>query len=604
MAQKRSAQKLFEQAQTTRSISKAEQLYKDAILKDKSYTQAYITLATLYNSQNNSFREAEILTDALANTTTNKRPLFIRLANAYYLSGQYQLAQETLNKLTNRSQALEHLESCIAFSCDAIQHPSPYIPENLGSKINTLFDDYWPAISIDEQKITTTVLIKKDQGNFFSKNEDLYQSYKTKDGWSQSKAISPIINSSKNEGAQCLSSDGKMMLFTACDRNDGIGSCDIFICYQKNNTWSSPKALPEPINSPYWDGHPSLSADGHFLYFSSDRKNGLGGKDLYRAQIKLNNQGVIVQAIQHLGNKINTAKDEVSPFIHPDSKTLYFSSNGHIGLGKMDIYTTQINADFSAPILNLGYPTNTYQDEIGLVVNASGDKAYFSTQRDDSKGKDIYQFTLSNTYRPEATTYLKASIYNKETNDIISAKLQLHEIKNGKLYYESNDITHLTIPLISNKDYAINVEKAGFLFYSTQFSSENSLGKPLIKDIYLSPIEQNNSIVLNNILFSFNTSQLDTSYNNELNMAIRLIKSNTQLHFCIEGHTDKIGNEKYNQQLSEDRAHAVFQYFITKGINPKQITYKGFGSQRPISDFAYENRRTELRIISPLKQKQ
>lgn len=585
-------------------MNEAALLYQQAIQKDKSYVKAYSTLANLYHRIERNTEETHLLQEAIAHTESEDRQFKMRLIRAAFLSGQYELAQHTLNEFDTLPISLQHLQACVAFSLDAKAHATNYQPQNMGPQINTKYDDYWPYISIDEQEITTTVLVKNDSNDFFTSNEDLYKSEKTAEGWSKSKAISPIINSSNNEGAQCLSADGKTMLFTACNRSTGIGSCDLFITYQNHGTWSAPKALPEPINSKYWDGHPSLSADGQYLYFASDRIHGIGKRDIYRATIAIKNDNVKVKKIQHLGANINTSEDEVSPFIHPDGKTLYFSSNGHVGLGRMDIFKTQISDDFSAPITNLGYPVNTHSDDIGFIVNTAGNTAYFSSQRNDSQKKDIYSFALNEAMRPEATSYFKAILYNAENNKQITAKVELRHLANDKIYYQNDNIDEFIIPIRCHERYAISIEKAGFLFYSSQFSPEKESASPLIKEIYLRPIKTDQSIVLHNILFEFNTAKIDTSFSSELHKALVLMHQNPKLHFCIEGHTDTIGNIAYNQKLSEERALAVQQYFIKHGIDSMRLNHKGYGSSRPISANPAENRRTELRIIPPPAQKQ
>ena len=603
-SQKRSALKRYNQAQESKSMTEAERLYLEAISKDAHFIKAYSALAHLYHNTQQNAAEAQTLQKGIANNYGDTKGFKLRLARAAYLAGDYDLAQASINRISPLPKTLEHLQACITFAIDAVNNANEYQPQNLGSAVNTQYDDYWPYISVDGQEITTTVLIEKDSTSIFFANEDLYKSKKTAQGWSKSQAVSPIINSPKNEGAQCLSADGRTLLFTACNRSTGIGSCDIYISYQRHGIWSPPKALPEPINSPYWDGHPSLSADGQYLYFASDRKFGLGKRDLYRAKLNIQGDHINVIDVQHLGANINSKEDEVSPFIHPDGKSLYFSSNGHVGLGRMDIYKTEITHDFSAPIINLGYPINTHNDEIGFVVNTQGETAYFASEREGSRKKDIYTFTLDQTLRPQASTYFRARIFDAESRKRINGKVELRNLSNQQIYYQHQHINELVVPILCSESYAINIEKNGYFFYSYQFSPEQRDQTPLVKDIYLKPIKTNSTFTLHNILFAFNTAQLDTSFHYELDRTAQLILDNPELHFQIEGHTDSIGSKTYNQELSEARALAVQNYLIRHGVPASRLSHKGYGSSHPISESPAENRRTEVRIILPQEQKQ
>ena len=190
------------------------------------------------------------------------------------------------------------------------------------------------------------------------------------------------------------------MYFTACDRPGGMGSCDIYFSAFNDGKWSEPYNLRSPVNSSHWESQPSISADGKRLFFSGNRPGGMGGKDLWYSVMNDRNQWITPV---NMGDKINTEGDEMSPFIHFDGKTLYFASDGKTGLGGFDIFMTRMNSDstWSEP-QNLGYPINTYNDEMGLVIESGGKKAYFSSIRDKINSKDIFYFDLYESARPAA----------------------------------------------------------------------------------------------------------------------------------------------------------------------------------------------------------
>ncbi|MDA3854140.1 MAG: OmpA family protein [Bacteroidales bacterium] len=597
-AQKKSAQKLYAEALTLVNQQDAILLFQKAIAKDSTYAEAYLDLARKYDRLEQYDQQVNTL--YVASKKCERKSLWIlaQLSKAAYLNGDYQMAYNAITELSDQNNTeMQHLKANIEFSIKAVSEPYTFDPINLGEQVNTPYHDYWPSLSIDEQEIVTTVFVDIKDGQILNTaQEDLFYSQKEGQQWSKTKPLSHIINSARNEGAQSLSANGKTMLFTACNRFDGIGACDLYIAYRKNGVWSPPVPLPEPLNTIAWEGHPSLSSDGKLLYFSSNRKGGYGGRDLYRAEINLS-PTVTIGEIINLGAQINTEKHEISPFIHPDGKTLYFSSDGHIGLGRQDIFHAQKDSTglFQSPS-NFGYPINTHHDEIGLVVNAKGTRGYFSAERESSLKKDIYSFDIPTEAQAEEVTYLKASIKDKTERKRLEAHIEVTSITTGELVYSAKQVSDFTIPLPFGKDYAINVSCPDHLFYSENIALSQNTDTPFEKEILLAAIKSGERIILENVLFKVDSYELDTSFTAELNKAIALIKANPKLQFEISGHTDNVGSIEHNQKLSEQRAKVVYIYFIAQGVAPEKLSYKGYGQSRPISNNNNENRRTELLV--------
>lgn len=258
--------------------------------------------------------------------------------------------------------------------------------QNLGASINTKASEYFPAISSADTLMILTRRI--NNGN----NEDFFSSAWQNNQWQSTLPLQGKINTAYNEGGQKISSDGKTMVFTGCNYPDGLGSCDLYYAHYMGNKWSERRNFEDPVNSPYWESAPCFSADMQSLYFSSNRPGGFGGMDLYVSRY-LGNQRW--SEPKNLGPSINTSGDEMFPFLHFDNATFYFTSNGWKSIGGSDIFVSRLVGDqFSAPV-NLGYPVNTIDNESGLVVNASGKVAYFSSDRYGGFGQmDIYQFKL------------------------------------------------------------------------------------------------------------------------------------------------------------------------------------------------------------------
>jgi flagellar motor protein MotB len=394
------------------------------------------------------------------------------------------------------------------------------------------------------------------------------------------------------------------MFFTACNRQGGIGNCDIYFSALTNGRWSEPSNLGYPVNTKQWESTPSISADGKTLFFSSSRTGGFGGKDLWLSRLNGKNQWT---EPVNLGDKINTEGDEMSPFIHFDGKTLYFASNGRIGMGGFDLYITRMKTDSSwTTPQNLGYPINTYNDEMGLIIESGGQNAYFSSIRDKSKGKDIFYFNLYESVRPNPVSYMKGKVYDKETGKLLKADYELINLSTGKVIIKNitDETGNFLVCLPSGYNYGINVSKPGYLFYSENFMFEgmHTVSEPYIKKIVLNPTKVGEKMLLSNVFYEVDSWQLKKESMSELNNLVALLSENKKLVMEIGGYTDSTGSEQYNLSLSEKRALSVVNYLIKQGISSNRLKYKGYGNTSPLGDnVTIEgrklNRRTEAKII-------
>jgi outer membrane protein OmpA-like peptidoglycan-associated protein len=409
-----------------------------------------------------------------------------------------------------------------------------------------------------------------------------------------------------NEGAQNISQDGKWLIFTGCNFPDGAGSCDLYFSYLGKDGWSEPQNLGYPINTAAWESAPSLSPDKRDLYFTSNRLGGFGGSDLYVSHLQPNGHW---SNPENLGPAINTAGDEGSPFIHADNHSLYFTSNGHLGYGGDDLYLSRKDSTGKwGNAINLGYPINSIENEGSLIVAADGQTAYYASDRSDSRGGlDIYSFQLRKDIRPTRTLWVKGRVYDKKTGEGLPSAVELTDIETGEIMnlLRTDKEGNYLVTLPVGRNYAFNVNRKGYLFYSDHFAlSSSQPDSTYQKDIPLQPIEANASIVLKNIFFETGEYQLKPESATELDQVVRLLMDNPSLKIEISGHTDNIGQDKDNLSLSLNRARSVVNYFIEKGIAANRLTYKGYGAQKPIAgndteEGRSQNRRTELKIINP-----
>lgn len=488
----------------------------------------------------------------------------------------------------------------------SLAHPVPFKPENLGAAINSTDDEYLPTLTVDGQTLIFTRRFPANEKTIHTAplEEDFYISTLVDGKWTKAQRMKEPVNSHDNEGAQCISQDGRIMFFTACGRNDGAGRCDLYMCTRKGEKWSKPRNLGPAVNSAGWESQPSFSIDGKTLYFASDRRGGYGGMDIWKTTFS----GGKWNAPENLGPTINTPGNEMSPYMHYNDRTLYFSSDGHTGMGGMDLFKSEKDADgkWTKPV-NLGYPINTDGDESTLIVSADGKTAIFSSERLNGYGKqDLFQFTLPSEAQAMPVTYQKGITYDKKTNQRISASVQVIDVATGQqVAATTSDGTdgRFMVSLPANATYALHVSAKGYLFYSENFDFKAGIGEvPAPLDVPLSPIEIGEEITLRNVFFESSKYDLLPTSHVELQKVVDLLKNNPELNVELAGHTDNTGGKEMNQRLSENRAKAVYEYLVEKGIDASRLSYKGYGASRPVATNDTEegkaaNRRTTLEIV-------
>ncbi len=436
-------------------------------------------------------------------------------------------------------------------------------------------------------------------------NEDFFETHQQNAQWSLAKSLSEKINTPYNEGAQTISQDGEWLIFTGCNFPGGQGSCDLYISYKTPDGWSEPKNLGNRVNTEFWESSPSLSPDKKDLYFASNRPGGYGGTDIYVCHQLTNNRW---SNPENLGPSINTSANESCPFIHADNQTLYFTSSGLPGYGGTDLYISRKQADGQwAKPENMGYPINTIENEGSLVVAADGRTAYYASDRADSRGGlDLYTFTLRKDIQPIRTLWVSGYIYDSITQRKIPSTIDLVDQKTGKRIsnISTTDSGSYLIPLPVGNNYTFIVNKKGYLYYADECKLSDSItDSGYIKNIALQPLQLNVSMVLKHIYFKTNSSTLEDVSRIELHKLIQLLQENPSIKIAIEGHTDNVGTPSYNMNLSINRAKAVADYLIEKGIVAQRLSYKGYGSTKPLQLNDSEahrslNRRTQFTIIA------
>lgn len=616
----RKAIELFEKAlayYNQGQLETAKVLIEKCQQRDKNFIESYLLLADIYHEQRNYKQEINVLKIIISLNPDYNPKIYYLLGKTEYNLGFYNDAVEHLNMAISKStqhfdikEAKKWLERA-KFAKEAVENPVPFEPVPLSTNINTPYKDYWPSLTIDEEEFYYTIqLPTRNYGPNGEPiyQEDLYYSRKDKNNqWMPSKPVGNSINTDNNEGAQSISANGQYLFYVVCNRKEDFGSCDIYFSERTSNGWTKAQNIGPPINSSYWESTPAPSADGRMLFFSSGvRPDSKGGKDLY---VSFRREDGSWTPPKNLGDSINTPGNEYAPFLHPDGRTLYFSSEGWPGMGGQDIFYSRMKDDSSwTTPKNLGYPINTASDDFGLIVDAKGKYAYFSSNREGSQDWDIYYFELYDGVKPDPVNYVKGKVYNAKTKEPVLANIEIVELESQKQIFNSKNIMPggeylACIPL--KHRYAMNVNAPGYLFFSEHFdlSEKNTLDNAYIIDVPIQPIEPGATIVLKNIFYETDKFELNPLSITELNKIIKLLQDYPDMHIEISGHTDNVGSLDYNKKLSENRAKTVYQYLIDHGIKATRLKYTGYAYTKPIADNSSEkgralNRRTELKIIS------
>jgi len=593
---------------------KAVSLLLKVLKNEPDYYMAYFGLADLYHESGERKLEQEALVLGLKAGSDHYPNGFKFLAALLYDQALYNDAlknMEQFNRLKNRLTPDETrlLESC-RFAAKAVESPVDFHPVNAGAMINSAEDEYWPSLNAEANIMVFTRLIKMDQNGrkLAYPQEDFFVSRKDSEVWQKATPLGPPINTAENEGAQCISADGRLLFFTGCGRPDGMGSCDIYMSVKQKGVWSEPVNLGAPVNTSAWESQPSVSADGHWLYFTSNRGGGKGKMDIWRAEkLGVSPEGFPVYGKVENLERVNSPGNDLSPFIHADGKTLYFASDYWPGMGGKDLFYIRLDSTNKMPPQNLGYPINTSADEEGLVVEVSGERAWYTVNNKGFGGRDIYSFTIPQPFRPDPVSWVKGRVVSRKTGMQISSDIVLNDLVTNKLIehqYPFENEGEFLFCLPAGHNYGLNISKAGYLFHSENFNllSAFSRQKPLNLEIAMEPIESGKSVILKNIFFDTDSFNLKPESKGQLTEIVDFMKGNPGLVIEIGGHTDDQGSESHNLILSEQRAGAVVSYLIANGISSGRLKSKGYGFLVPLTDNSTEegramNRRTEFRII-------
>ncbi len=601
--------------------------YKGVLRKEPGNGNANYYIAESYRLSNR-IKEAEPYYAKAGGRGVNSDSVKLFYAKSLQANSKYDEARTVLESLEAdteddkiKDRAKKEIDG-LAYLGKLAEKESYYKVKNLES-VNTPFTEYNPVYSNNQLYFTSSranAKIYEATGTPFT---DIYTA-ETSGANVNVNTIAPLpdlINESNiNEGCITFTPDGRTMIFAKGNtgKRKGANDVDLYISRYRNGQWS--EALPININLPdSWESTPALSADGRTLYFSSNRKGGFGGLDLYSAQ--MDSRGRFGK-VKNLGADINSAGSETFPYISENGK-MYFSSDGHPGYGMLDIFVVN-RVNGKTVVENLGQPVNSPADDFGLFL-FKPDRGFFTSNREGGKGDDdIYTFINEDPNLKVVNYFLQGITYmtrKDSTREILpNTKVSLMDPEGDVMqeFVTGNDGKFL-FRVYENEDYTLLGETDGFI---TKRQSYTTVGKSvpletlkeLVTTITLDTIlvldrkERNKIFVLENIYFGYDSADIRRDAAIELDKLVTLLNDNTDLKIEMGSHTDSVASDAYNIQLSQRRAESTVNYLIRKGIDPNRLVAKGYGESKPIArntnpdgsdnpEGRQRNRRTEFKIL-------
>jgi outer membrane protein OmpA-like peptidoglycan-associated protein/tetratricopeptide (TPR) repeat protein len=602
------------------NFREAERYLEKAVRLDKNYAHALYLLGELMLRKKEFLKAEALFAKLLEVCPQYKAEVNYFLGVLYQEGGKLEKAIPLLEAfLTNPERDFGYDREVKAALKEARleknlkANPVVFNPQPV-QKVSTPADEYLATISPDQQNLFFTRRSRKvnrrdGPAARVRLVEEFSQAQRLPGGdFEMGKPLPSPFNTSFNEGGPSITANNTELYFTVCEDIKGYQNCDIY--YAERDAygyWTTPRSVGDHINRRNsWESQPSVSANGDVLYFTSNREGGIGKLDLYRCFRK---EDGTWSKPKILDATVNTKGNEKTPFIHSDSRTLYFTSDGHPGLGGFDIFYVQSQDTSWGSVKNIGYPINGEEDDLGLFVSLNGQTAYFASNKIRANaGWDLYQFDLPEQARPEEVALISGTLTRDEGEEMHDAAVEIKNLKTRqttkiKVDEETGNFARV-VTARENEDLIVTVKKKGAAFSSRYIAAKNLQKQRVVKTpLTAAKIEVGRAYTLNDINFETNSYQLSTASTFIMEEFVTYLKENPRLKADIQGHTDNVGDPASNKTLSTQRAKTVYNYVVSKGISAARLSYHGYGETKPIASNATEegraqNRRTVFEITA------
>lgn len=604
-----------------KNYREAERYLTKAVNMDPGYADALYLLGDLYIKQMKVDRAEFLWSKLLEVCPDYKAEVKYYLGSILLENGKHDKAVDMLQSFLEDPSRDRHMDPEVQevlkeakLKKALLGDPIEFDPQPV-KRLSGQEDEYLATISPDQQTMYFTRRAKKvnrrDGPAAKVRMVEEFTKAERKQGeeFEQGAPMPSPFNESYNEGGPSITADNTELYFTVCKDINGYLNCDIY--YSERDAygyWSTPKSVGDHINlRDAWESQASVSANADALYFTSNRSGGVGGLDIYRC---LRNEDGSWSEPKNLGSTINTKENEKTPFIHSDSRTLYFTSDGQQGLGGFDIFFAKAQTDttWEQP-QNIGYPINTKDDDLGLFVSLDGKTGYFASNKyRQATGWDIYQFSMPENAKPEEVTLITGKLVDENDEPIEDASLEIKNLKTREV--TKIDVDKETgsyarvVKTDPNEDLIVTVKKKGAAFSSKYVSSKDQKLHGVVKaPLKVEKLEVGKEYKLNDINFPSNSYALGEESSSVIDEFIIFLKDNPELKADIQGHTDNVGNDQDNMNLSKNRAETVYDYVVQNGISPSRLSHHGYGETKPratndTEEGRAQNRRTVFVITA------
>lgn len=605
-AQHSKAQKWYSKAQKAeqkKSFHKALDQYAKAIKADPEWCTPYDAAISLAFRLKKESQAEALLLAAASDCKDPDAKIFYTLGMRALDQQQWEASARYLERFLNTehsytrfiSQAKEALDRVRRIQA-AQQHPTTDSIRALPKSINSSENEYLPLLSATEDFMIFTRRARGD--------ENFYGSVLKDKEWQTAVPIH-ALNTRYPDGAATLSADGRTMIMTRCHDRQGYGSCDLYISRWDGQNWSTPRNLGPKINTEYKETQPSLSPDGSRLYFSSNRPGGYGKMDIWA--IDWLPEGKWSEPFP-LDSTINSPANEKTPFIHYDHQSLYFTSDRPESFGSSDLFLSRKEKHQWTQPLNLGWPINSPDEEGTIYVSRDGTTAYMGKKLADSNHYDLVQFTLDASVAALPSTYFYGEVVDAKTHVGIPGYVVVLDDSGDTLArFSASANGNFMLTLSQDRSYQFFIEHPDYVYYSGRWEGSTLIQKGMEGQNFEfemqkpEPSDTAKTFVLQNLFFASNSSKILPSSQSEIEKLYELLIQNPTLGLEIHGHTDQVGSAQANQILSLQRAKAVHDVLLAKGISADRLRFKGYGESQPKTEEKSEadraqNRRTEFQL--------